>query len=342
MRVRVCGGALALVLLAGTATAAELCTGYGGLPAGEAPTAGMVWLDGGTFTMGSERQRPEERAEHEVTLEGFWIDAHEVTNAQFAAFVAATDYVTVAERGLDPQEHPNLPADLLAPGSMVFSPPAAVANYQDITQWWRYVQGASWREPLGPGSSIEGLDNHPVVHIAYQDAQAYARWAGKMLPSEAQWEYAARGGLEGKTYAWGDRYDPLEGFKANTWQGAFPADDSAEDGFNGTAPVGCYAPNGYGLYDMAGNVWEYAKDWYVPGHLPDPVSEPQGPNMMVAARFVPPGQTPSVVVKGGSWLCSPVYCARYRPSARQPQELSLGSNHIGFRTVSDAPPPGAS
>ena len=227
----------------------------------------MVWIEGGRFTMGDDEERPEERAAHEVTVKGFWIDRHEVTNAEFARFVEATGYVTVAERGLDPKDHPGMPPELLAPGAVVFTPPDGVLDLVDVNQWWRYVAGADWRHPSGPGSSIEGRDNHPVVNVAYEDALAYAEWLGRALPTEAQWEFAARGGLDGATYSWGDEYyDPVAGWRANSWQGLFPLKDDADDGYPGTAPVGCFAPNGYGLFDMAGNVWEYARDWYVPEH----------------------------------------------------------------------------
>jgi formylglycine-generating enzyme required for sulfatase activity len=223
---------------------------------------------------------------------------------------------------------------------MVFAPPAAVTDRADVNQWWRYVAGANWRQPLGPGSSIAGRERHPVVQVALEDAKAYAAWRGHALPTEAQWEFAARGGLEGATYAWGDAYfDPAAGWRANSWQGAFPVQDAAEDGHHGTAPVGCFPPNGYGLHDMAGNVWEYTSDWFVPGHGAAGGTDPAGPPELVAAGFGGP-TGPMAVIKGGSWLCAPNFCARYRPSGRQPQELGLGSNHIGFRTVRFAPPPG--
>lgn len=324
----------ALVGLAPFAAAAEerLCDGYVGVPASSDPTADSVWIEGRTFTMGDD-ERPEERVEHEVTVSGFWIDRHEVTNAQFLHFVAATGYVTIAERGLDPKEHAGLPPELLVPGSVVFSIPDSVLNLVDVRQWWRFVPGANWRHPLGPGSSIEGKDNHPVVDVAYEDALAYARWLGRDLPTEAQWELAARGGLDGATYSWGDKYyDPVEGWQANTWQGLFPLEDGADDGYHGTAPVGCFAPNGYGLFDMIGNVWEYARDWWLPGHPAQPASDPTGPPQVLAARYAWPAE-PSVVIKGGSWLCAPNFCARYRPAARQPQELGLGASHLGFRTA---------
>ena len=322
-------GCLAIPTAAG---AAEFCEGYTGLPGGEAPYAGMVHLEGGSFTMGADDERPEERTAREVTVSSFWIDRHEVTNAQFSRFVEATGYRTVAERGLEPERYPGLPADLLVPGSMVFSPPSDAARLRDQSAWWRYVPGANWRQPLGDGSDVEGRESHPVVHIAYEDAMAYAQWAGRDLPTEAEWEYAARGGLEGARYTWGETYNPAEGWKANTWQGAFPFRDTADDGHAGSAPVGCFAANGYGLHDMAGNVWEYARDFWAPGHPHYQEADPTGPGRVFAMRFAGPAG-PSVVVKGGSWLCAPQFCLRYRPSARQPQEMSLGSNHIGFRTV---------
>ena len=332
----------ALIALAPLAATAEerLCDDHAGLPASSDPTAESVWIEGRTFTMGDDDERAEERAAHEVTVSGFWIDRHEVTNAQFRRFVEATGYVTVAERGLDRKDHPGVPPELLRPGSVVFSMPDGIVDLVDVRQWWRFVPGADWRHPEGPGSSIEGKENHPVVDVAHEDALAYARWQGRDLPTEAQWELAARGGLDGATYGWGDDYyDPVRGWRANTWQGLFPLRDGADDGHHGTAPVGCFAPNGYGLFDMAGNVWEYAADWWVPGHPAAAAADPEGPPEALAARYG--GTTgPSVVIKGGSWLCAPNFCARYRPAARQPQELGLGASHLGFRTVlNGAPPP---
>lgn len=310
--------AVLVMLLVAPAIAQESCEDYDGRPEGEGPTAGMIRIEGGSFLMGSERRdnRPEEGPLRERTVGSFWIDQHEVTNAQFAAFVEETGYRTIAETGLDPDDHPHLPPALLQPGSMVFAPPQQLANLDDPTQWWRYVPGANWREPLGRGSSIEGYENHPVVHIAYEDALAYAHWRGGDLPSEAEWEYAARGGLAGADYTWGNTAAQESEPKANTWQGAFPAENKISDGWLTTAPVACYAANGYGLYDMAGNVWEYTLDSWVP--------RPGMPETIATDR---------VTVKGGSWLCAPNYCARFRPAARQPQEHSLGSNHIGFRIV---------
>ncbi len=305
------------------------------LPPRVAAAVEMIALDGGAFLMGSQEHYREEGPVRRVTVGPFRISKTEITNAEFAEFVAATGYVTTAERKLDPAEHPDWPADLLQPGSMVFAPPEHAVSLRDSTAWWRYVLGANWRHPTGPESSIAGLDDHPVVQVSPEDAEAYAKWAGGRLPSEAEWEYAARGGLEGADYVWGETYDPVDGWKANTWQGAFPQKDDAVDGHHGTAPVASFAPNGFGLYDMAGNVWEHVADWWVPGHPKVGERDPRGPPQQLAARFSPPEIGPRRVVKGGSWLCAPNFCHRYRPAARQPQEMGLGTNHIGFRIVRD-------
>src|SRR5262249_12750861 len=306
------------------------CAGYSGLPSDDNDHAGMVFIRGGTFVMGSERHRPEERFTHTVRVDGFWIDRHEVTNAQFREFVAATGYVTLAERGLDPATHPGMPKELLVPGSVVFVPPTSVASGGRITQWFQYVAGANWRAPTGPGSSIENKDNHPVVHIAYEDALAYARWRGRELPTEAEWAFPARGGavrVGGRSTA------EMAAAKliANTWQGIFPVYNDNEDGYAGTAPVGCFKWNGYGLYDMIGNVWEWTSDWYRPGHPREKAVNPSGPELQDLALTA--GQSPSRVIKGGSHLCASNYCSRYRPAARQPQEVDLGAANLGFRTV---------
>jgi formylglycine-generating enzyme len=306
------------------------CAAYSGLPAGDGETVGMAFVSGGGFMMGSDGQRPEERFAHLVRVDSFWIDRHEVTNAQFGKFIEATRYVTLAERGLDLQTHAQLPKEMLAPGSVVFIQPTDAKAGGRLTQWWRYVQGANWREPQGPGSSIAGKENHPVVHVAYEDALAYARWTGRELPTEAQWEFAARGGRDGED-DWSSAFDPTGKPIANTWQGLFPVVNTEEDGHVGSAPVGCFPPNGYGLYDMIGNVWEWTTDWYAPGHARQPAVNPSGPEL-VALR-TPAGQAPSRVIKGGSYLCANNYCARYRPAARQPQEVNLSAAHIGFRTV---------
>jgi sulfatase modifying factor 1 len=310
------------------------CSAYGGLPAEDGETTGMTFISGGIFRMGSERNQPEERFTHVVRVDGFWIDRHEVTNAQFEQFVGATGYVTLAERGLDPKTHPDTPTDLLVPGSVVFIPPTDLRQGGRLTQWWRYVAGASWRQPAGPGSSITGQENHPVVHIAYEDALAYAHWRGRSLPTEAQWEFAARGGRDGED-DWSSAFDAEGKPIANTWQGIFPVLNTKDDGYAGTAPVGCFKPNGYGLYDMIGNVWEWTTDWYRPGHSRDTETNPTGPEL-VSLR-VAAGQSASRVIKGGSHLCASNYCARYRPAARQPQEANLSAAHLGFRTVLNKP-----
>lgn len=295
----------------------------------------FVRLDSGTFTMGSEQHYREEGASHRVTVGPFQIKSTEVTNAEFGDFVEATGYVTTAEKDLDPEKYPGLPADFLKAGSMVFAQPPGKVDMRDFRNWWRYVPGADWRHPSGPQSTIDGLEGHPVVQVSPEDAAAYAKWAGGRLPTEAEWEFAARGGLDGAEYTWGDGYRPEEGWKANTWQGVFPSVDTAEDGHHGTAPSGSYPPNGYGLYDMAGNVWEHVSDWWVPRHLKTEQVDPQGPPETLAANFANEAVGAMHVVKGGSWLCAPSYCLRYRPSARQHAERSLGSNHIGFRIVKD-------
>src|SRR3954453_17562583 len=239
------------------------CAAYSGLAVGEEERPGMVFVPGGGFMMGSERHRPEERFSHLVRVDGFWIDRHEVTTAQFHQFVDETGYVTLAERGLDPKTHPGMPKEMLVPGSVVFIPPTA--NAGKLSQWWQYVPGADWRHPAGPSSTIDGKHNHPVVHITYEDALAYARWKGRDLPTEAQWEYAARGGRDGED-DWSSAFDPKGKPIANTWQGLFAALNTEEDRYPGTAPVGFFPPNGYGLYDMIGNVWEWTSDWYRPNH----------------------------------------------------------------------------
>lgn len=329
MRYVLCAVALAATAVASTGESAQ--TGVAGQ---------IVDIPGGTFLMGSEAFHAEEAPVHQVTVAPFRIMATEVTNAEFGAFVTQTGYVTIAERGLDPAEHPDWPPELLVPGSMVFRMPEAVAGLGDIMQWWSYRPGATWRAPEGPGSSIEGMDDRPVVQVAAEDAEAYAAWVGGRLPTEAEWEFAARGGLDGADYSWGDSYDPAQGWKANTWQGDFPVADAEDDGFHGPAPVGSFAPNGYGLYDMAGNVWEHVADWFVPGHPEVAQTDPPGPPAELAARFSHPDIGPQRVIKGGSWLCAPQLCLRYRPAARQAQETGLGTNHIGFRVAFDAAPAG--
>lgn len=281
-----------------------------------------VFIKGGRFVMGSNRHRPEERSEHEVTVADFLIDRYEVTNSQFTAFVEATAYVTVAERQPRAEDYPGADPDILVPGSAVFVAPTDFSGGGNILSWWQYVPGANWRHPSGSDSTIEGLENHPVVHIAWEDAQAYAGWLGRELPTETQWEYAARGGTGDNTnYAWGDKMRPDGHWMANTWQGLFPFQNSTEDGYRATAPVGCFPPNDYGLYDMIGNVWELTSDTYRAGHT--------GATANAGATT----SSTEYVLKGGSFLCSPNFCARYRPPARQPQEADTGTSHAGFRTV---------
>jgi sulfatase modifying factor 1 len=317
----------------GTTTAGAVnCDAYAGLPAEDGATAGMVFIPGGNFRMGSESHQPEERFIHPVQIDGFWIDRHEVTNAQFKRFTDATGYKTLAERGLDAKAYPNTPAELLVPGSVVFVQPTKQGGR--ATQWWQYVAGANWRQPTGAGSSIAGKENHPVVHIAYEDAAVYARWRGRSLPTEAQWEFAARGGRDGED-DWSSAFDEKGKPVANTWQGFFPVKNTEDDGYAGTAPVGCFKANGYGLHDMIGNVWEWTGDWYRAGHSREIAFNPTGPD--AASIRVAAGQSPSHVIKGGSHLCAGNYCSRYRPAARQPQEANLSAAHLGFRTVLNQP-----
>jgi formylglycine-generating enzyme len=306
----------------------------------------MTFIPGGTFLMGSDRHYPEEAPAHRVAVNDFWIDRDPITNAEFERFVRKSGYVTLAERPLDPAQYPGIACHLLEPASLVFSPPRVAVEATDWRRWWRLVPGASWRCPHGPGSSLRGLEMHPVVHIAFQDALVYARWAGKDLPTEAEWELAARGGLEDAEYAWGDSFTPGGHHMANTWQGQFPHENTGLDGFERTSPARSYPPNGYGLYDMIGNVWEWTSDFYAPRH-PVPAAKtccvPRNPrNSSPADSFDATYQTigvPRRVIKGGSHLCAPSYCRRYRPAARQAQAIDSPASHIGFRCVArDAVP----
>ena len=310
-------------------------------PGGGPPHPGMAWIPGGLFRMGSEDFYPEERPVHEVSVDGFWMDHYEVTNEQFAQFVEATGYKTLAERPLNPAEFPGAPAENLVPGSMLFRQTEGPVDLGMYFNWWAWVPGTSWRQPLGPGSSLEGLSQHPVVHVAYEDAGAFAHWAEKELPTEAEWECAARGGLDGKKFTWGDEAFPDGRAMANSWQGEFPWQNLLHDGYEGTSPVGSFPPNGYGLYDMAGNVWEWTCDWFVPRHAGEGASPCCGPavNPRIASpdksydAAQPQFRMPRKVVKGGSHLCAPNYCLRYRPAARQPQMVDTSMNHIGFRCI---------
>jgi formylglycine-generating enzyme required for sulfatase activity len=325
-------------------------TGAAPRPASDPPT-GMAWIPGGEFSMGCADPRDipyggsdpmnDARPIHRVRLAGFWMDATEVTNDQFAAFVKATGHVTVAERPPRAEDFPGAPPENLVAGSIVFTPPREPVPLRDATgaahlRWWAYVPGACWRHPLGPDSDIEGRGSDPVVHVAYEDAEAYARWAGKRLPTEAEWECAARGGLAGAPYPWGDEFLPDGTWMANTWQGRFPGENTAADGFAGVAPVGRFPANAYGLHDMSGNVWEWCADWYRPDtyeHDAGPdgrvvATDPRGP----AESFDPqePGQAKRVQ-RGGSFLCSDQYCSRYIVGTRGKGEISSSTNHIGFR-----------
>ncbi|MGW6130638.1 formylglycine-generating enzyme family protein [Cellulomonas sp. NPDC055163] len=301
----------------------------------------MVEIPAGTFTMGSDDHYPEEAPAHRVAVHGFWMDRHAVTNAEFARFVARTGYVTSAERAPDPADYPGAAPELLVAASVVFRQPAHRVSLDDPLNWWAYVPGASWRRPQGPGSTAKRMPDHPVVHVAWEDVAAYAEWAGKKLPTEAEWEYAARGGLDGAPYAWGDELTPGGRWMANTWQGEFPLHDTGADGHTGTAPVGSYPPNGYGLLDMIGNVWEWTSDWYgahaAAAHACCSIPDPRGGDRDASRDPALPGvRIPRKVMKGGSHLCSPNYCRRYRPAARMPQPVDTSTSHLGFRCVSRA------
>jgi len=287
----------------------------------------MRWVPGGTFLMGSEDFYPEERPVRPVAVEGFWMDEHLVTAADFRRFARATGYVTLAERSPNAVDYPDADPALLVPGSLVFRKTAGPVRLDDYRSWWEYMPRASWRRPGGPGTTINGRDRHPVVHIAYEDAQAYATWVGKALPTETEWERAARGGLDGKTFAWGDEHFPDGKPVANTWQGEFPWQNLKLDGFEGTSPVGSFAPNGYGLYDMCGNVWEWTTSWFSTGHGSESAPPCCPPERTGGESF------PRKVIKGGSHLCAPNYCLRYRPAAKQGETIDTSTGHIGFRCV---------
>lgn len=300
----------------------------------------MVQIPGGTFRMGSDAHYPEEAPAHLVKISAFEIDRMPVTNAVFARFVAATGYATVAERAPRAEDYPDALPEQLTPGSLVFKPPARLHDPDDWTQWWRYEPGACWRAPAGPASSVEGREDHPVVHIAFDDAAAFAAWAGKDLPSEAEWEFAARGGLEGAEFAWGDELTPGGRHMANVWQGEFPCGNTGEDSFVTTSPVGTYPPNGYGLFDMIGNVWEWTSDYWRSRHPADPAkaccvpTDPRGGAREGSFDTAWPAVTiPRRVLKGGSHLCAPSYCRRYRPAARHAETVDTSTSHIGFRCV---------
>ena len=304
---------------------------------GSPPAEGMRWIAGGAFLMGSVDFYPEERPVHRVAVDGFWMDERPVTAGEFRRFVRDTGYVSFCERPLDPADYPGADPEVLVPGSLVFRKTAGPVDLRDFRNWWEYVPGAYWKRPEGLGSTINGRDRHPVVHVAYQDAEAYASWAGKELPTEAEWEYAARGGLEGSVFAWGDEHFPDGKPMANSWQGEFPWQNLRLDGFEGASPVGSFPPNGYGLYDMTGNVWEWTTDFFTPRHADEvekPCCIPRNPRVASGEESFAEGETiPRRVIKGGSHLCAPNYCLRYRPAARQGEALDTSTGHIGFRCV---------
>jgi formylglycine-generating enzyme len=316
----------------------------------------MVWVPGGSFLMGSQDFYPEERPVRPVEVGGFWMDEHPVTVAEFRRFVKATGYVTVAERPPDPAQYPEADPALLHPGSLVFDQPARRVDLRDPTRWWRYVPGAQWRHPEGPHSTLDGLDRHPVTHVAAPDAQAYAAWAGKQLPTEAEWEFAARGGLDGAVFTWGDDPAPRGKAMANTWLGEFPWQNLKAGRWLRTTPVKSFPPNGYGLFDMAGNVWEWTSDYFeyrpaepVPRACCGPAvrlsADPARAGAVTPQESLVPGQPgaqiPRRVIKGGSHLCAPNYCLRYRPAARQGETVDTSTGHLGFRCILRKPPAGS-
>jgi sulfatase modifying factor 1 len=299
----------------------------------------MLWLSGGSFQMGSNLHYPEEAPAHQTQVQGFWIDVTPVTNLEFAAFVAETGYVTLAEQVPNAADYPGAKPEMLYAGSMVFTPPLHPVYLGDASQWWDFRRAADWRHPEGRYSNIRRMGDHPVVHVAYCDALAYAHWAGKDLPTEAEWEYAARGNLVAAEYAWGDEFTPAKRQMANTWQGNFPSQNLEEDGFARTSPVHAFPPNGFGLFDMIGNVWEWTSDWYATSHSvaeADSCCSGSGAEDKRMEGSFDPRQSvriPRRVVKGGSHLCAPNYCRRYRPAARHPQAIDSSASHVGFRCV---------
>ena len=338
-----------------TALAQKPAAGFGPTVPNTSPVpqkapVGMVWIPGGEFSMGAQnspgmndvgmKSTVDSRPVHRVYVDGFFMDKTDVTNAQFEKFVRATGYVTVAERKPRAEDYPDAPPENLVAGSVVFAPPDHPVPLDDYLQWWTYVPGANWRHPLGPNSSILGKDNYPVVHIAYADAQAYAKWAGKRLPTEAEWEFAARGGLAGKLYVWGNEFRPQGKWMANTYQGHFPDKDTGDDGYVGYAPVAKFPPNGYGLYDMSGNVWQWTTDWYRSDYYAQLAAaggvarNPQGPDS--AYDPAEPGLAKKVH-RGGSFLCTDQYCSRYMVGTRGKGDVDTGTNHLGFRCVMTLP-----
>jgi formylglycine-generating enzyme required for sulfatase activity len=307
---------------------------------GDPPFPDMVWIPGGTFRMGSNKHYPEERPVHRVSVDGFWMDRYPVTNARFSRFVDAAAFTTFAEIPPNPADYPDARPEMLFAGSLVFVPPDGRVDLSDIRNWWHYVRGADWRHPYGEDSSNDSLQDHPVVQVTFADAETFASWEGKALPTEAEWEFAARGGLDGAAFAWGEEFLPQDRYLANTWQGDFPWQNLVKDGYERTSPVGAFPPNGFGLYDMIGNVWEWTTDWYKPRHPHDEPkiccipSNPRGPR--VEESYDPAEadvKMPRKVLKGGSHLCAPNYCRRYRPASRYPQPIDTSTSHIGFRCI---------
>ena len=305
-----------------------------------APLPDMAWIPGGTFRMGSDKHYVEERPVHRVEVDGFWIDRYPVTNARFARFVDQTGYRTVAETTPDAKDYPGAIPEMLYAGSLVFVQPKVRVDLTDISHWWSYLRGADWRHPYGPSTSIAQLADHPVVHVTFADAEAFARWEGKMLPTEAEWEFAARGGLDAAPFAWGNDFLPGDRHMANTWQGEFPWQHEPRDGYERTSPVGAFPANGYGLYDMIGNVWEWTTDWYVAKHPHEAIKaccipkNPRGPRVEDSYDPSQPEiRIPRKVLKGGSHLCAPNYCRRYRPAARYPEPVDTSTSHVGFRCI---------
>ena len=287
--------------------------------------------------MGSNDGQPDEIPAHEVTVHGFWMDQTEVTNEEFERFVKATGYITMAERKPDPKDFPNVPPENLVAGSVVFAPPPGDVPLDNHMLWWEYRPGANWRHPEGPNSNLQGREKHPVVHVCWDDAVAYAKWAGKRLPTEAEWEFAARGGLDRQPFAWGSEKVPGNKWMANIWQGRFPNENKLSDGFRGTSPVATFPPNAYGLYDLSGNVWEWCADWYRMDYYARGESDnPKGPSDSFDPRE--PG-TAKRVMRGGSYLCSELYCEGYKPGARMKSSPDTGLSHTGFRCVKEAPAP---
>jgi len=307
--------------------------------------ADLCFVPAATFLMGSDHHYPEEAPAHVVAVDAFWMDRYTVTNSDFDRFVRATGYVTLAERPVDAALYPGAKPELLVPSSVLFEKPAGRVDLRNAYNWWRYIPGADWRHPRGPRTSLQGLWNHPVVHVAFEDATAYAKWAGKELPTEAEWELAARGGLDGAEFVWGEELAPNGELRANIWQGEFPWQNTLEDGYEWTAPVGSFPPNGYGLHEMAGNVWEWTTDWYSSSHEggTSACCAPTNPRGGSLEQSFDPAQAikiPRKVMKGGSYLCAPNYCRRYRPAARMAQPIDTSTCHLGFRCIVRSAPAG--